>query len=303
MTLFTTYSEHILDRPIPAGQLPIYIGLHHYIHTYNGYHPFAEFNFILEGEGVGHINGISHPIAPGTALFIPPNQIHEIQNLSQGTVRKYCCMFDMSAIISTKYDLDWPGWLYKIGNVLPSVIHLNEPAASSMNLVLEQFHQEYVQTDTIGRDNMLQLKLWELLTLFRRSVERHDEIERAAFTQLPSDQSERRASLWPIIHYLHTHYDQELSLDAVADQFHLSVSYLARLFRDYTGKTFLEYLHELRINSAASLLQGDTQLTISEIAYMVGFQSYRTFSRVFREYRGISPSDFRKKTSSTRNES
>jgi transcriptional regulator GlxA family with amidase domain len=68
--------------------------------------------------------------------------------------------------------------------------------------------------------------------------------------------------------------------------------YISRLFKDHVGQSFLTYLHGLRIKSAASLLIS-TEMPIADISTEVGFESYRTFLRVFREIRGQTPSDYR----------
>jgi AraC-like DNA-binding protein len=55
----------------------------------------------------------------------------------------------------------------------------------------------------------------------------------------------------------------------------------------------MKHLHELRIRHSCALLQS-TDMSISEIAYEVGYGSYNAFIRVFKEIRGVSPSEYRK---------
>src|SRR5690606_32673826 len=107
-----------------------------------------------------------------------------------------------------------------------------------------------------------------------------------------ADPIESKVNFWKVLQYLHVHYQEDLSLESISRQFRVSPPYISRLFKEHVGQSFLTYLHELRIKSAASLLIS-TDMSISDIATEVGFESYRTFLRVFRDIRGQTPSEFR----------
>jgi AraC-like DNA-binding protein len=83
-------------------------------------------------------------------------------------------------------------------------------------------------------------------------------------------------------------YGGRLSLSAVAARLHVSPNYLSRLFRSQTGRTLTEFVHRTRLEHARMLLaEGDR--SISEIAYLVGYQNYRDFYRNFIKYENASP--------------
>jgi AraC-like DNA-binding protein len=65
------------------------------------------------------------------------------------------------------------------------------------------------------------------------------------------------------------------------------------LFKKRIGQNFVDYLHHVRIRHACVLLKS-TKMTVSEIAIEVGYGSFSTFSRVFREMKKVTPTDFRK---------
>ncbi|MNI52474.1 Arabinose operon regulatory protein [compost metagenome] len=85
----------------------------------------------------------------------------------------------------------------------------------------------------------------------------------------------------------------------LAVHFHFSMSHLSELFKKYVGQNFVFFLHELRIRHALGLLKS-TQMSVSEIAYDVGFGSYKTFSRVFRQMKQMTPMEFRKLTEASK---
>ncbi|MGB8455646.1 MAG: helix-turn-helix domain-containing protein [Anaerocolumna sp.] len=93
--------------------------------------------------------------------------------------------------------------------------------------------------------------------------------------------------------YLEENYSKDISLDTVAEVVNLSTSYLSFIFKEISGKNFVDYVNEFRIEQAKILL-GETSLNISQIAEKVGYNSSNSFSKVFKKYVGISPGQFRK---------
>ena len=100
----------------------------------------------------------------------------------------------------------------------------------------------------------------------------------------------------PVIHdaiqYIHANYKQQLKLEAVASHVHLTPAYFCMKFHQETGKTFVEYLTELRLEQAKTMLRYSNK-RIHEIAVEVGFADSRHFSRTFRRYCGLRPTEYR----------
>jgi AraC-like DNA-binding protein/ligand-binding sensor protein len=96
--------------------------------------------------------------------------------------------------------------------------------------------------------------------------------------------------------YIAGHHEDPVSLDEIAKAMHVSTFYFCKVFKKATGLTFTDYLGRIRIEKAKTLLLNQ-HLRVSEIAYMVGFQSLTHFNRVFRNLTGESPSHFRDKGS------
>lgn len=94
--------------------------------------------------------------------------------------------------------------------------------------------------------------------------------------------------------YLTEHYrDENISLNALAEEFYVNSSYLSRVFKEKTGMTFSNYLFELRMKAAASLvLRSD--LKAYEIAEKIGISDPHYFSVCFKKYTGKSVSDYKK---------
>lgn len=93
--------------------------------------------------------------------------------------------------------------------------------------------------------------------------------------------------------YLEENYSKDISLDTVADVVNLSTSYLSFIFKEISGKNFVDYVNDFRIEKAKELLD-KTSLNISEIAAKVGYNSANNFSKVFKKYVGVAPGQYRK---------
>ena len=73
----------------------------------------------------------------------------------------------------------------------------------------------------------------------------------------------------------------------------LSSSYLCRIFKEETGLSMNAYITNLRMSKAGELLN-DTNSYIKEVAISVGFEDQLYFSRLFKRYSGVTPSEYRK---------
>ena len=93
--------------------------------------------------------------------------------------------------------------------------------------------------------------------------------------------------------YVEEHFtDPNLSLNDAAHSLGITPTYLSRLFSEYQQHSFIETVSELRVRRAVLLLT-TTDLPVSEIGFKCGFSSAQNFSRVFRKYQSVSPSQYR----------
>ena len=95
-----------------------------------------------------------------------------------------------------------------------------------------------------------------------------------------------------MLDYIKQNYaDVDLTLTSVADHFNLTSSYLSAFFKNNVGKTFLNYLTNLRMERAKELMR-TTNDSIRDISEKVGYASANTFTRAFKNYEHITPSQY-----------
>ncbi|AYB46395.1 response regulator [Paenibacillus lautus] len=94
--------------------------------------------------------------------------------------------------------------------------------------------------------------------------------------------------------YIDEHYRQKgLTIHDVAKSNHVSPNYLSYLFKKYTGSSLWEYVVKLRMEESRALIL-NTDLRRYEIAERVGYESPEHFSKIFKKYYGVSPSELKK---------
>ena len=86
-----------------------------------------------------------------------------------------------------------------------------------------------------------------------------------------------------------------LSVSAVASELNMSPHYLSDLLRSQTGMNTKQHIHAYLVDCAKVLL-ANTQLSVSEVAYRLGFEYPQHFNRLFKRKTGITPSEYRKLT-------
>lgn len=90
------------------------------------------------------------------------------------------------------------------------------------------------------------------------------------------------------------HNGLELSLTAAAERLKVNPSYLSRVFKEKTGENFSEYITKVRLNRSKSLLL-ETDLLVKEIGERLGYAQSNYFIRLFREFTGMTPAEFRRR--------
>jgi two-component system response regulator YesN len=114
-------------------------------------------------------------------------------------------------------------------------------------------------------------------------------------SQLIRDHKGQKDSIAEFItHYLEQHYNEDVTMDLLADKLNMSRSYLSTYYKEKTGINYLDYLNQLRVGKAKQLLE-QSSFKIQEIAEQVGYHNINSFNRMFKKYTGLTPSEFRQK--------
>ncbi|KKI91967.1 hypothetical protein WQ54_11780 [Bacillus sp. SA1-12] len=281
MTIFPMY---LSTYPNMDSTFPFHLSINEIKSAFPSHrHDYLEFSLVIEGLGHEVINGKKHEMEAGTFTFILPYQIHEIVAEKDKPLLLFNCIFDLGLI----HDIGLQGLLSETGECESNpYLNLEDEYFYKIKQILEEMLAEYNGTKPY-KEIVIKAKLAEVLVLFERNRKGKQ------FQSVPSSSSAKKGIIWDIIQYIHIHYQEDITLSKLAKHFHVSVPYLSELFKEHVGLNFVHFLHEIRIRHACSLLTSTT-IPVTEIALEVGYQSFQTFSRVFKEQKKISPSIFRK---------
>lgn len=112
------------------------------------------------------------------------------------------------------------------------------------------------------------------------------------FTACEVSESNYSPRVCKILDYIHGNFQQDISLETIADIFWLHKVYLAKIFKQETGKSVNEYIRWLRIEKAKEMLcQEDVR--INEIVEAAGFNNPQSFYTIFKKYVGMKPGEYR----------
>lgn len=122
-----------------------------------------------------------------------------------------------------------------------------------------------------------------------------DKLRISMFDSRTKDKAEvlEEQPIMRIVRFLQEHLEEEISLNVLAEKFHLSAQYISQLFKNEIGVNFLAYLTTIRMEQAKKLLIS-TSLSIAEISEKSGYADYRVFTKVFKKAEGVTPSQYRR---------
>lgn len=284
MTTYPIFQDSLRLSTFKKGEFPLFITHYPLRSGYpNHHHEFAEISLVTNGQGTEIVGGVEHRLQPGSICLLPPYHLHAMRLEDEKPLYKFCCMFDMNALFQPAFT-EVGQWLIKLSDETRPYYDLPPDAFAAIRDVLSALEAES-RSAALGKQGFMRIKLLEVIYLFFRN---HPGF--ASFGQTVDISPVE----WDFVKYVNTHFMEEsISLEEVADRFGVSVFVVRGAFKRLLGKNFLEYLHQLRIRRASSLLIA-TDMSVAEIAYDVGFSSLRSFTRVFKESTGLSATDYRK---------
>jgi AraC-like DNA-binding protein len=220
------------------------------------------------------------------------------------------------------------GEIFVIGENLPHVFH-NDPLEGSVHMISlffmkstygDQFFNlpEFKGIEPVFQSSSLGIRLKgnqkKLISLIESLTEQSklqrfisfmeilDTISKEDFTNLSSAiytksyGEEEGKRMRDIFEFTLNHFDRNISLDQVAGVANMSSNAFCRYFKQRTNKTYINFLLDIRIGNACKLLTKKTDLSIAEISYKSGFNNLTNFNRKFKSIKGMTPSEFRKKS-------
>lgn len=235
-------------------------------------HHYAELFYVVSGRGLFQIENEQYPVTTQQLIIVNPNVIHTEVSY-QSSPLEYIVLgiegleFTPDAREESRFQiLDYRD---------------NGSILTCLRNILTETENALPGFETICRAYMEIL----IVHLMR------DTTFHLTSDPLPSSSSQCAA----VRRYIDSHFKEQLTLEHLAEIAHINKYYLAHSFKEEFGISPISYQLSRRIEESCYLLQ-QTNMSLSEIAQVLGFSSSSYFSQIFRKAKNISPSDYRKKS-------
>jgi len=277
--------------PVPGDNK---INYRQYVHPYFyqnfNKHDEIQLTWIIRGEGTLVVDNNMYPFKPNEIYYIGANLPHVFKSdpayfsqKSKKTVEAITIHFNPNGKLAGLFDLaemkPIQTFIQKHNNgfMIPPV-HVTDVA-----------HKIQIISKSKGVEQML--AFIDILKKFS-SIPKLKELSSASMLETVSENVGVRLS--EIYHFIMANYENNITLEDVAQQAHMTPQAFCRYFKKRTHHTFVSFLNEVRINEACKkLTSGDgDSISISTIAYNCGFNTVTHFNRVFKSVIGKSPHEY-----------
>ena len=252
--------------------------------SYNPHwHTALEVIIPLENDYYVTVNETHFHLLPNEILMVPPGEIHTLHAPTTGLRNIY--LIDISFLTKIR-------GFASIQSLLSPFVYITQASHPKIHKsILNQFLEiaaEYFRNNEYSEITVYSslLKILAELGYYRTQMSN-------LFTHCRIDKKkEYIQKLNIVLDFIDENYIDDICLPQMAAMAGFSKYHFSRLFTQYTGHSFCDYLNLRRIH-AAEILLSDNNLTITEAAMQSGFSSIATFNRVFKFYKNCSPSEYR----------
>lgn len=249
------------------------------------FHDFFEILFVYSGKKTVGVNKVSSILDSTHIAFIAPYKFHYTDSVNSDSKR---------LLINFKYDfIKTPdntinNNLLACFNSPTSVVGFSKSQISIISDLFQKMLFEYNSiTDSIS-NAMNRMLLSQLLLTATRALYPSE------ITDSSINLSAHYDIIFKIASYIKTNFNENITLDSLANQFNISKFTISREFKNIIGLSFVDYTNGVRIQQAQNLLENNFSKNITEIAFQSGFNSLTQFERVFKKIVGFTPSEYTK---------
>ena len=237
------------------------------------WHNHMEFVVTVEGSCICDINGKAYPCVKGDIIFIPPGHLHSIRCqdgkyvahiVGDQLLREVCLDPDIAHVVQAFEQASFhSSMVMKQGSALAKQVfdQLND-----LGLCYED--------QDVAYEMAIKLHLCQLFLAIYQST------GMSLRTHQIEDKSVHYVKV--ALTYMDNHYNEKINLSVMGELTHLSAQHFGRVFKQYTGKSFMYYLSLYRLDKAQWYLK-NTDLPITQIPEKVGICNPNYMARLFKE--------------------
>ncbi len=230
--------------------------------------------YCVSGSGIFKVGGKSYKISSGDAFFFRPGVPHEYIPVEKPWKTTWITYSGSSAEGIADY----------LG--LGDTAVFSIPNLTEFDLLTKSLSDVFI-SDKADKEIRSSCILYKMLIKVGGYID-----------NLPQNggmtQNEKFQKISPVIDLMKRKYNEDISLETMADEIGVTANHLCRLFNQVYGVTPLKYLTQLRLNEAKNFLSSSDDMKIKDIAAATGFNGVSYFCTVFKKYEGVTPEVYRR---------
>lgn len=241
-------------------------------YTYSNFRDMYIIHIVKSGYGVFETNGHRYKVKPNQAYIVRPNTL---------------------AIQTADSKEPWEFYFFAFNGefaeylVNKTTFMENDVISIDSAEICELIPDFAVSLNEDNLNEMHNLEcLFKLLSYF--------EMDHTAFNSEQQVNDQYNRYVYTVKKYISFNFSKSVKICDIANQLNINRSHLYRIFKENTGKSIEEYLISVRLNEARRLLD-DTDFSVAVISTMVGYSQSASFFKMFKNYVGMTPLEYRNK--------
>ncbi|MDF2648783.1 MAG: AraC family transcriptional regulator [Paenibacillus sp.] len=256
------------------------------IQSHNG----IEMYYIEAGFGNYLVGDQVYPLKPGTLMIIRPYTLHKVLQTDVDPIICRNVLMWKEAFIKDSWNEPLP---YPLDDLPGDSCRVQFPPELQGRItnLYSSIHHELTRRNR-GYEAVVHCLIKELLLLTYRQFHEEDKENRLqSHNDLPEEISF-------LVQYIGSNFHHDISLKELGRLVHLNPSYLSSAFHKYAGLTIMKFIAVKRLHHAKKLLR-ETKLSVTEIAYLSGFNSHSYFISMFKKTENQTPASYRRQYNRT----
>lgn len=251
------------------------------------WHKEVEIIYLHSGTLTLWIESEEYHLKPGDIYFINSEMLHQFSSTEKNTCY-YAYVFPLESLqfALSDYSQTLVEPLFAHTMQFPTFVPIDSPIYGNvLNEVRELIHVN--ENKILAYELTTKACIYKIIGYLIQAKLLHTPALLIQFSSSKKSDIKKQ-----ILSYIQENYAKPISLEDLAKIYHMSPKYFCHYFKQNFSMTFLEYLTRYRIEKARILLK-NTGLSVMEIGFLVGYENFSYFIRIFKRIVGITPAKYR----------